>query len=204
MKLHQTPFAYRAGATILHRIPAGLKLLCVIVISSAAFISVPCLAAAIILILIACIAARIRPWDLLKGSKLLIMLSFCVILLNWNQMQKGIITALRLFVPFVAAAILFTVSTMRELRLSLASLELKIKKIFGMNSTTAYISLGISLMLGFIPRFFELWETLNLACDARSCKRGLRRLYLLIPLLTERMMESAAETALALTARGLY
>ena len=67
----------------------------------------------------------------------------------------------------------------------------------------AFFSLGISLMLGFIPRFFELWETTNLACDARVCKRGPRRLLILVPLVTERMMEAAADTALALEARGL-
>ena len=55
----------------------------------------------------------------------------------------------------------------------------------------------------FIPRFFEMWETANLACQARSCKRGLRRLLVLLPLVTEKMMEAAAETVLALEARGL-
>jgi len=67
---------------------------------------------------------------------------------------------------------------------------------------TPFFSLGLTLMLGFIPRFFEMWDDANLACDSRSCKRGLRRLYLLLPLVTERMMEASANTALALEARG--
>jgi biotin transport system permease protein len=67
----------------------------------------------------------------------------------------------------------------------------------------AFFSLGISLMLGFIPRFFDLWEASSLACDARSCRRGVRRLFVLVPLVTERMMEAAADTALALQARAL-
>jgi len=122
-------------------------------------------------------------------------------------LREGIIAVLRILVPFAAAALLFTVTTMRELRLSLAAIEIRVKNLFAAGhkkkKTTAFFSLGISLMLGFIPRFFDLWETANLACEARSCKRGLRRLLILIPLVCERMMEAAADTALALEARGL-
>jgi biotin transport system permease protein len=58
-------------------------------------------------------------------------------------------------------------------------------------------------MLGFLPRFFEVWEAANLAFEARAGKRGLRRLVILAPLVIERMMEAAAETADALDSRGL-
>jgi biotin transport system permease protein len=206
-------------------------------LSTAAYISVSGLAAAFLLILAASAAARIPPWQLLKGSKMLVLLSLCVILMKTFDQGgegvttpeilifnfylpdmyisfiskkgffEGILTALRIFVPFAAAAMLFAVTTMRELRLSLASLEFKLNRLFHARRETkgeaAFLSLGISLMLGFIPRFFDLWETTNLACDARSCKRGLWRLCLLIPLVTERMMEAAADTALALEARGI-
>jgi len=201
-----TPFCYRAGKTALHRAPAGFKLLGVIAISTAACTSVPGLAAAILLLIAGSAAARIPPWELLKGAKPLAAMSLCIMLLNFRAPAAGIIIALRIFIPFAAAALLFSVTTMRELRLSLGRLETRIKKIFsGRNKpgNIAYISLGISLMLGFIPRFFELWETANLACDARMCKRGPRRLLKLVPLVTERMMEAAAETALALEARGV-
>jgi energy-coupling factor transporter transmembrane protein EcfT len=58
-------------------------------------------------------------------------------------------------------------------------------------------------MLGFLPRFFEIWEETNLACEARGAKRGIRRLLLVIPPVTERMIEKALDTAMALEARGL-
>jgi len=200
------PFRYRAGRTILHRAPAGLKLLAVMVLSTAACVSVYGLAAAIALVLAAAIAARIPPWELLKGARTLALVSLCIILLNLQTPVVGLITALRIFVPFAAAALLFAVTTMRELRFSLGALELGLKNLFARREKPqrcAFFSLGISLMLGFIPRFFELWETSNLACDARFCKPGHRRLLLLVPLVTERMMEAAAATALALEARGL-
>jgi biotin transport system permease protein len=205
-KPHPIPFRYRAGKTVLHRVPAGLKLLAVMVLSTAACFSLYGLAATMVLILAASIAARIPPWELLKGTRMLAVLSLCVMLLNLQTPATGIVTALRIFIPFAAAALLFSVTTMRELRLSLGALEIRLKNLFAgrvQPRNVAFFSLGISLMLGFIPRFFELWETANLACDARLCKRGLRRLFLLVPLVTERMMEAAADTALALEARGL-
>jgi len=196
------PFGYRPGKTILHRVPAGIKLLCVVVISIALYTSLYGLALSVLLIIAASAAARIRPWELLKGSKPVIILSLCIIIIKTlnQQLPEGLITALSILTSFTAAALLFAVTTMRELRLSLAVVELKLR---GKKADLAFFSLGISLMLGFIPRFFEHWENANISCEARSCKRGLRRLFILVPLVTERMMEAAEETALALEARGL-
>jgi biotin transport system permease protein len=214
-KLTPPAFAYRAGKTILHRAPAGLKLLCVAVLSAAAFISLYGLAASCGLLLIASFLARIFPHELLKGSKPLIFISVCIIAIKLKipnisveNFIGGIIAVMRIFVPFAAASLLFAVTTMGELRDSLAKAETGLKNLFlsGKNKrkhSTAYFSLGISLMLGFIPRFFYLWEISGMACRARSCKRGLRRLIIIIPLVTERMMEAAAGTALALASRAL-
>jgi len=262
---HITPFGYRAGKTLLHRVPAGLKLIFVIAISGFSFASVYGLCASVLLILIASAFARTPPHVLLKGSKPLVILSLCVIMLKSIKLggegittpeiyfhnmyiqsiyipfisregfYEGLFIAPRLFVPFAATALLFRVTTMRELRLSLALVEIGVLKIFSppprvvarklfkqtleSQRTKAYsgeaatnmpsakehipfFSLGITLMLGFIPRFFEMWDDANLACDSRSCKRGLRRLFLLLPLVTERMMEASANTALALEARN--
>jgi len=216
-----TPFSYRAGKTVLHRLPAGLKLLSVIAVSAAAFSTIYGLAISIAVLLIVSSAARIAPWVLLKGSRPLVVLACLIIILKTVRLEtpmadihgliEGLGVSLRILVTFTAAALLFTVTTIRELRLSLASLELTLKRLFfrlpahpgSAAPSTAYFSLGLSLMLGFIPRFFELWEISSLACEARSCRRGLRRMFILVPLVTERMMEAAAETAQALVARGL-
>jgi len=228
-----TPFGYRQGRTPLHRMPAGLKLIFVIIISTFAFASVYGLCVSALLLLIACVFGRIPPHVLLKGSKPLVILSLCVIILKTVNPQgegvvvsglrvpyisvkgffEGLIAAPSLFVPFAAAALLFGVTTMRELRLSFASVEKGITCKFPRKGAKAqrtqreedhipFLSLGLSLMLGFIPRFFEMWDDANIACDSRSCKRGLRRIFLLLPLVTERMMEASSDTALALEARG--
>jgi biotin transport system permease protein len=111
-------------------------------------------------------------------------------------------------VSFAAGALLFSVTTTRELRDSLGRVESavvnRLLALFRLPArASGKFSLGLSLMLGFLPRFFEIWEIANLACDARAGKRGLRRFLALIPLVIERMMEMAGETAEALDSRGL-
>ena len=227
------PFAYRRGTSPLHRFPAAGKLLVMTGVSIAAYSSVPGLAAAAALLAVFAVIARVPPWNLLKGSRPIVILSLCVICIktfepgaagiatpeiivfniyiasfylpgvSMTGFLAGLFTASRMLVSFSAAALLFAVTTMRELRRSLGVVEEKLIVLVLKRPAACRVSLGFSLMLGFIPRFFELWETMNHAYEARSGGRGIRRLFAVIPLLTERMMNAAAETALALEARGL-
>jgi biotin transport system permease protein len=57
-------------------------------------------------------------------------------------------------------------------------------------------------MLGFIPRFFAEWDALQSAHEARAGKKNISEMSRLIPLAVNRMIETAAETATALEARG--
>jgi biotin transport system permease protein len=171
------------------------------------------LAASILLVITLSLIARIPPWQLLRGSKPLVLISLFVIIVKiFDQYQlptinyqlltnltDGVITALRIFTPFAAASLFFAVTTMRELRLSVTAFELRLRR---KKTGVSSFGLGLGLMMGFIPRFFNLWEMSNIACDARSCKRGLRRMLILIPLVIERMMVAAADTAFAVEARG--
>jgi hypothetical protein len=146
--------------------------------------------------------------DLIRGSRPLIALALFIVIFKCLRFEKpyviveefydGIVSGLCLIVSFAAGALLFAVTTMAELRRSLGRVEMFVSR-----GKRSRLSLGISLMLGFIPRFFEIWENANLAWDARAGKKGLRRIVLLVPLVTERMMEAAADTALALEARAV-
>jgi biotin transport system permease protein len=184
------------------------------------------------------IAARRRLRELLRGSRPLVVLVLCVTLFRSLDVDpagrnisfsgtKGLLSFVSkegffaglsqgacVIVSFSACSLLFSVTTMQELRDSLSRVELTAAGFFrfitsggrkqaGTVRRISKISLGISLMLGFLPRFFEVWESANLACDARAGKKGIRRLIVLIPLVTERMMDAAAETAEALEARGM-
>jgi biotin transport system permease protein len=235
------PYAYRSGGSPLHRCPAALKLLGILLISAGAFFSLPGLAAAALMVIAGALIAGIRPWELLRGSKPVLLLAACITLirsirfgapglrdaaglaalgfgLSRAGFAGGLHQGLCLIVSFAAGALLFSVSTMQELRDSLGRIEnaainwfLAWGRFFrGRRGAPAQkrrvysgFSLGLSLMLGFLPRFFEIWENANLAFDARAGKKGFRRFIMLIPLVIGRMMEMAGETAEALESRGL-
>jgi biotin transport system permease protein len=164
-----------------------------------------------ILLLLGAVSAGIKPWELLSGSRPLVIMLLCILLfrsvtvsdtfiadimirvLPFSFNEPGFFEGLRfswaILLSFAAGSLFFSVTTMAELKASLGR--------------SSRISLGISLMLCFIPRFFELWEASNLACEARAGKRGLGRMIIILPLVCERIIQNAAETALALEARGL-
>ncbi|MDR3343262.1 MAG: energy-coupling factor transporter transmembrane protein EcfT [Treponema sp.] len=203
-----SPYTYRPGNTILHRLPGSIKLLGLLLISVAAFFSLPGILVSAIIVLVGAYSAGIRPWELLRGCRSLLLMAIFVILfrsirftplaLNLPGFGEGLLFGLGILLAFSAGALLFSVTTMTELKDSLDVIERKVKR-----TGPCRLSLGISLMLGFLPRFFEVWEAANLACQARAGKNGIPRIILLIPLVTERMIEMAAETADALESRGV-
>jgi energy-coupling factor transporter transmembrane protein EcfT len=168
------------------------------------------------LLLAGSFCAGIRPWELLAGSRpLLLMLAAVTVFrsvhislpLSFNLETTGLMGALifdgGILISFAGGSLFFSVTTMTAIRRSLEKVELFILRPFGAKKRHGSLSLALALMLGFLPRFFEFWETSELACKARLCKSGLRRTCLVLPLVTERMIEMAAETAIALESRGL-
>jgi biotin transport system permease protein len=108
---------------------------------------------------------------------------------------------------FAGGALLFAVTTMKELRDSLGGRDRRGSKGVRHQARGPFplfrFGLAFSLMLGFLPRFFEIWEETGMALDARCARRGIRRFLLIIPPVTERMIEKALDTALALESRGV-
>jgi biotin transport system permease protein len=159
--------------------------------------------------------AGIRPWELFAGSRFLLVtlavlnipraLQTNPLSLNAAGLASGLIFALGILVSFSAAALFFAVTTMTELRRSLEAIELffRFPGRRGTAQRRGRLSLAFALMLGFLPRFFELWENAETAVKARACGGRLKRVMAILPLVTERMIEMAAETAEALEARGL-
>jgi biotin transport system permease protein len=196
------PYAYRPGKSLLHRLPAGWKLLALFLISTLAFIfGFPALGAGTLLVMAGALAAGISPWELLRGIKplllMILLLGLCrsfrveyPVFFNYGGFLESLRFGWGIILAFSAASLFFSVTTMTEIKDSLDRLGLK------------YLSLGISLMLGFLPRFFTIWEHAELAYRARCGKKGLAQLRTLIPLVIERMIVSAGETAAALESRG--
>jgi biotin transport system permease protein len=184
----------------------GWKLLALFLISSLAFaLGLPFLTVGTILVLAGSLAAGMRPWELLRGIKPLLLMALLVTLcrslgtdphsktpvfFNRHGCAEGLIFGWGIVLAFCAASLFFSVTTMTEIKESLDKFRLK------------RLSLGFALMLGFLPRFFAVWEAAELAYRARCGKRGLPQLLALVPLVMERMILSAGETAAALEARG--
>jgi energy-coupling factor transporter transmembrane protein EcfT len=211
------PWSYRPGNSILHRAPAGLKLLGLAAFSAAVFAFGPAaLAGAALFLVLFSLIAGINPWELVRGSgalfiMILVMLVFRSVHIDAETPNgaivprfdaRGALDALifggGILASFAAGALFFSVTTMTEIKDAAGAVETGVFRL-----KRPRFGLAVSLMLGFLPRFFETWETASLAWKARAGKRGLRALSVLVPLVIEQMMEHAAETAAALEARGL-
>jgi len=204
--------SYRKGSSLLHRMGAGVKLAILLLLSLAAFFPGPELRSIVIIsgiafvLIVLSIAAGIGPAALLRGSGPLLFivlavfavqgLEFSPLGFNASGLLEALVFCARIAAAFSAASLFFSVTSSGEIRKSLSGIEtaLHIEKL--------KLSLHISLMLGFLKGFFEIWEDLNLAWKSRGGKKNLACLVKLVPIAMERMMTRAAETAAALEARG--
>jgi len=211
-KNNSTPWAYRKGSSPLHRLSAGFKLAFLLLLSLAAFfpgaeaLSIVLLSCIALILIILSLIAGMYPWELLRGSFPLFIIILSVFLiqginfsplgLNPGGLKETLIFCIRIGAAFSAGSLLFAVTSPGEIRKSLTRLEtfLHLGKL--------NLSLGISLMLGFMPRFFVIWEDVNFAWKSRGGRKNVSRLAVLVPTVLERMMSYAAETAMAMQARG--
>ncbi|MDR1286231.1 MAG: hypothetical protein LBK08_01345 [Treponema sp.] len=191
----ELPFSYSKGNSLLHRCPAVWKLLALLVISTLAFSSVEGLLISAFLLVPAAYSARVSPTRLFRGFRPLFFLVFFLVLyksvslagFSFPGFLEGLRQGLCIPVSFAAASLVFSVTSMSAVRASLGR---------------GRAGLGAGLMLGFIPRFFAVWEEAGCAWKARGGKNGPARILFLVPLAVEKMMEKASETAEALEARG--
>jgi len=203
---------YRKGSSFLYRLPASFKLAFLLFLSLASFFpgteihSLVMLGTIAFILIALSFAAGMGPLALLRGSGPLFLVIFWVFLIQAVEffpfrissggLVQAIIFSLRIAAAFSAGTLLFSVTTPYEIRKSLSRIEifLRIEKL--------NLSLYISLMLGFLPQFFEVWEDLCLAWKSRGGKKNLSFIVTIVPLAIDRMMRHAAETAMAMEARG--
>ncbi|MDR0689594.1 MAG: hypothetical protein LBG08_04925 [Spirochaetaceae bacterium] len=223
------PYAYCPGSNLLHRLPAGFKLFLFLSLSfSVFFFGLPGLLGEAVFLVLGAFSAGIRPGELFRGTGRLAAMAFFVLAarslslfppaFNAPGFAAGLRFAATILISFAAASLFFKVTTMTQFRESLARAEgllgypliclLKpLRRDWALRLRYRLerprLSLGLALLLGFLPQFFEIWEIASTAYTARGGKKGLSRITALIPMVTEGMMERAAETARALEARGL-
>ncbi|MDR2796553.1 MAG: energy-coupling factor transporter transmembrane protein EcfT [Spirochaetaceae bacterium] len=224
----ETPFSYKAAGTPLHHMNAGLKLLCLFVFSATAFYSNP--ACSVVLsaaLAAAAFTARLNPASLLRGSRPIVILGVFVVLgrtfdfsppfFSWDGFLSGLLFVWSMLLSFCGGALLFAVTTVTELREAVCAAErvllkpaaallknAKSPRLRNLRAAALYprTALALSLMMGFIPRFFAEWEALQSAYRARAGNRGIIEIKSLVPLAVNRMIDRAAETAAALEARS--
>jgi biotin transport system permease protein len=201
------PWSYRKGSSFLHRLPAGAKLIFFLSVSLASFFPHFAVLSCVLLCLaVLSFAAGMSPPALLRGggTLFLMMLTLTVIRgaelsppgFNFEALKLGFSFCVRIAAAFAAGSLFFSVTTSAQIRRSLSSFE----TFFHMERLN--LSLSIALMLGFLPRFFVIWEDLNIAWKARGGKRNFARLPVLAAMTLERMMIHAAEAAAAMESRG--
>jgi len=221
-------YAYKPVRTPLHSLDAGLKLLSLCALSFISFFGGPSgLVFSIVFVIAGAIAARLGPSELLAGSRPLLLTTGIVLLarafswtplaLDTTGLYEGLLFAVGILVSFSAGSVLFATTTTGEIRESLSGLEklvqLPLAGILGAIGTKWSIrmarslshinsSLVIALVLGFIPRVFEIWEAAEDARKARCGSTGIAGLAALVPLVAERLIDLAEETAKALESRG--
>ena len=183
-----------------------------LLISLAAFfpgqtrISFAILSVIVFVLIVLSLMAGIRPPELLRGSRPLFFIVLGVFFFQGIEFSppgfslagfgESVIFCVRIGAAFAAGSLVFSVTTPGEIRKSLTRLEafFRLEKL--------RLGLHISLLLGFLPGFFAIWEDVNLAWKSRGGKKNLSYLVVLVPLALERMMVKAAETASAMESRG--
>ena len=213
------PWSYRAGTGFLYRLPPALKLVFLVLLSVAAFAPAPVMAAGAFLVAAAAFSARRHPGELLAGSRPLVftlILTGALRILGTDpgppfrlyprteELPRILSFTGGILLSFAACSLFFSVTTMTEIRRTLERAELFVTSPFRRDKPRrGRLSLALALMFGFLPRFFERWEAASLALRARGAGKSFRGLRLALPLTVESLLEAAAETALAMEARGV-
>jgi len=97
--------------------------------------------------------------------------------------------------------LLYHTTTQLEIRKGIVNIEILVKKIFLCKKITPTFSHSLSLMLTFIPEILKTWKSLELAWTARGGKKGVKKLFKLLPILISLSMHKAYQTALAVMNR---
>jgi biotin transport system permease protein len=192
---------YRPGTSVLHRTPAGGKLvgLAVISVVTVALGSVATSAAALGLALGLLLVARARVGRVLRTMRgLLIMLALLAAYQTWQQGWERAFTVVGALVALILLAHVLSVTTPVDVMVDTITRALEPLRRFGVNPEL--VALSFSMMIRGIPLLFEIARETRQAARARGLDRSPRAF--LTPLVI-RMIAHARMTGDALHARGI-
>jgi hypothetical protein len=161
-----------------------------------------CLAASLLLLLGALLCGMALP-SLLRGSRALLVMGLLVcafrslhlgeagLVFSLGGLVEGLLFMWKLLLAFSAAALFFACTRISAVREAAARIN-------------PYFGLALSLMLSFLPLFFEAWTNRKEAWLSRAGRMNVRGLALLLPSVLEYLMLIAVKRAIALEARGTF
>ncbi len=202
-------FSYSPVRSPIHSIPAWFKLLVLVSVPITVYLC-PIWVAVTLIALFPVLAAvgRIRLSDFLHDLKpisyycLMILaidvLSYLVFKADVVITQRSLFMILRLLCAMEATSVFFRTTSTYEIRDTLQGLERALT--FG--HSKLMLSTMFTLFLSFIPQIFATWSNLDLAYRARGGRRGLKKAFVLLPLLIAMSFKRASTTYLALLNRS--
>lgn len=206
----QSLFSYTKGNSIIHRAPAGLKLLLLLVIPITLYLTPiqVCLAFIPVLFAVA-LVARIELGLFLKDLRPIVIYSVMILTIdvlsylisskNGNIItQTSLFMILRLLCAIEAVSIFFRTTSIYETTDCLQRIE----GFLTFGKSKLVVSSMLSLFLSFLPQIFATWKDLELAYKARGGRRGPAKIIILMPRLISASIKKADTTFLALLNRS--
>lgn len=193
--------AYQPGASFLHRMPAGAKLLAMAAISVATVVVRTPVTTTCLLVLVVglLVVARVRIRLLLRTLRgLLVVMTLLAAYQTWQrgwEVAYGVVGSL---VGLVLLATVLTVTTSVDEMLDTITRGLRPFRRLGVDPEL--VALAFSLMIRGIPTTFEIATETRQAAMARGLERNPRAL--LTPMVI-RVVAHARATGDALHARGI-
>lgn len=192
---------HQPGTTLIHRAPAGAKLVAMIAFGiGVVVLRGPWLPLAAVGVALALAThARIKPITLLRSLRPVLILIAILAAFQW--WQRGWPVALEVAattVALVIAATVVTATTPTDAMLDAIARGLRPLRRLGVNPDK--VALSFSLMIGAIPRIFEIAAETREAAKARGLERSVRAQLAPMAIRTVAHAQAMGE---ALAARGI-
>lgn len=218
-RFHPPLFRHQPGTSRVHRAPAGLKLIVIMIITVLVFSGNPqLLCGATAFVFAAVIIARVRLEALLRILRIIVFYGFFIAAVRiigkdtstymYELAQTGYYLW-KLSVVFLAGMTFFETTSGIAIHFVLTDIRNTTIRIIPAATRLPDFPRSFSLMLLFIPRIFETWAELSRSWDSRQGipKRSIRaaayKLTTLLPLLVIALLDVAATTDKAVRNRSV-
>jgi biotin transport system permease protein len=193
---------YVEGDSLLHRLPPGLKLLLLLAVSLALFLTrspiyLGCAAAAGVLLYASLGIGWRQSWLRLRPILLTIAIVALATLLL-ESVEDGIVALLRLTTLMLVAAAVTATTPVGAFIDAVTRAALPLEKLGLVRASD--IGLSVGLVIRFVPEVISRYQALRTAHQARGLK--VRPTTMIVPLIIQ-TLKSADEIAAAIDARGI-